>query len=326
MCDNVKSQNKVEKLNVILDTDIGNDVDDALAIDMLYKYIKHGRVNLLAISNVKSDPFAVPYLDIINRWYGYPKIPLVTIKPISNEKAKKKRFTQVVVELKENDKYVFKRKLASENQVAESVEGLREILSKQPDNSVVFISLGYLTNLSNLLSSLPDKHSALNGVDLIRKKVKFLSMMGGDFRGVERTEFNIRYDVSAAQNVFKKWPTDIYISPYELGSEILFPAKTIETQFKYVKHHPLVISYENYLKMPYDRQSWDLTSVLFAIEGDKYFKLSPRGNVEVIGKGKTMFTEDKVGKHIYLKTNKSQQEKILERLIEIVVEKPKKYQ
>ena len=32
---------------IILETDIGNDVDDALALDMLYKYLDAGDIDLL---------------------------------------------------------------------------------------------------------------------------------------------------------------------------------------------------------------------------------------------------------------------------------------
>ena len=34
---------------VIFDTDMGNDIDDALALDMLYKYMDAGKVDLLAV-------------------------------------------------------------------------------------------------------------------------------------------------------------------------------------------------------------------------------------------------------------------------------------
>ena len=35
---------------IILETDIGNDVDDALALDMLYKYLDAGDIDLLGIT------------------------------------------------------------------------------------------------------------------------------------------------------------------------------------------------------------------------------------------------------------------------------------
>ena len=35
--------------NIIFETDMGNDVDDALAIDMLYKYHSSGQINLMAV-------------------------------------------------------------------------------------------------------------------------------------------------------------------------------------------------------------------------------------------------------------------------------------
>ena len=44
---------------VIFDTDMGNDIDDALALDMLYKYADEGRIDLLAIP-VNKEGLAAP--------------------------------------------------------------------------------------------------------------------------------------------------------------------------------------------------------------------------------------------------------------------------
>ena len=37
------------KLNIIFETDIGNDVDDAMALDMIYKYLDQDRSWLISI-------------------------------------------------------------------------------------------------------------------------------------------------------------------------------------------------------------------------------------------------------------------------------------
>lgn len=48
-CENEKTAQS-DKLNIIFETDIGNDVDDAMALDMLYKYIDQDKINVLAIT------------------------------------------------------------------------------------------------------------------------------------------------------------------------------------------------------------------------------------------------------------------------------------
>ena len=61
---------------IILETDIGNDVDDALALDMLYKYLDAGDIDLLGITINKEGTYPAKYTDIMNTWYGYPQIPI----------------------------------------------------------------------------------------------------------------------------------------------------------------------------------------------------------------------------------------------------------
>jgi hypothetical protein len=51
---------------------MGNDIDDALALDMLYKYMDAGKVDLLAVCVNKEGYGPVEYVDMMNTWYGYP--------------------------------------------------------------------------------------------------------------------------------------------------------------------------------------------------------------------------------------------------------------
>ena len=57
-----------DALKVIFETDIGNDVDDALALDMLYKYGEWGQVDLLAVMINKDAPAPAEYMDIMNTY------------------------------------------------------------------------------------------------------------------------------------------------------------------------------------------------------------------------------------------------------------------
>ena len=66
--------------NVIIDTDLGNDVDDALAMDLAWKYVEDGRINLLGYCLSKGGTAPAEYADIVNTFYGYPDTPVGIIR------------------------------------------------------------------------------------------------------------------------------------------------------------------------------------------------------------------------------------------------------
>ena len=67
---------QARRLNIIYETDMGNDVDDALAIDMLYKYVRQGQIRLMAVMLNKEGEFPPQYIDLLNTWYGQRRIPI----------------------------------------------------------------------------------------------------------------------------------------------------------------------------------------------------------------------------------------------------------
>ena len=69
---------------IILETDMGNDVDDALALDMIYKYLDTGQIDLLGIMTNKDSKYSAEYLDVMNTWYGYPEITEPIAKPMQS--------------------------------------------------------------------------------------------------------------------------------------------------------------------------------------------------------------------------------------------------
>ncbi|MGV8878920.1 MAG: nucleoside hydrolase [Sphingobacteriaceae bacterium] len=295
------SQHQKPPSLVIFETDIGNDIDDILAMDMLYKYADEGSVKILAINSNKISPYSVRMIDGLNIWYGYPKIPTGKVAISGIDTAS--NYAKTVYDFKTNNKRVFKTAIR-EDQVPLATEIYRKVLSQQADHSVIIISTGFSTNLAKLLGSKADKYSKATGMELVTKKVKFLSVMAGNFEDPAFHEFNVEQDISDAQKIFSEWPTPVICSPFELGEKILYPASSIENDFKWTAHHPMVIGYENYLKMPYDRPTWDLTAVLYAVEGlSNYFDQSPTDKLSVNDQGATHFTADPAGLHRYLKAN-----------------------
>jgi Inosine-uridine nucleoside N-ribohydrolase len=321
-----KNQNADKKIKVIFETDLGNDVDDALALDMLYKYLENDTIDLLAVMINKNGIASAELLDIMNTWYGHTNIPIGIIRDGADCETDAINYAKAVCQMKDsNGNYIFKRTLNNYQNLPDAHTLYRKILSSQPDNSVKIISVGFSTNLSRLLNTTGDEYSKLSGRELIKKKVSLLSVMAGCMNDTSLHEYNVVKDIPAAKKVFNEWPTDVVVSPFEVGISITYPGKSIENDFKWAKYHPVIEAYKSYLPMPYDRPTWDLTSVLYAVENEGWFTLSPKGKIMVKDNGSTIFNQCKDGNIRYLITDQTQQNKIKNHFINLITSKPKKY-
>src|SRR5882672_2213197 len=65
---------------VIFDTDMGNDVDDALALAMLHALESRGECRLIAVTITKDNPWAAVYVDLVNTFYGRAHIPVGVVQ------------------------------------------------------------------------------------------------------------------------------------------------------------------------------------------------------------------------------------------------------
>ena len=315
---------KSAPMRVIFDTDLGNDVDDALAMDMLYKYMDQGRIRIIGIMTNKDTRYAPEFVDIFNTWYGYPKIPVGKISG-GVKQDDYVNYSEAVCKLTNGDgSPMFRRSLRNYDKLLPSHILYRKLLAAQPDNSVTVISVGFSTNLARLLDTPADKYSPLSGRELVAKKVRLLSVMGGDFIENPRAEFNIVNDIPSAQKVFAEWPSHIAVSPFAVGKAIKFPASAIENDFGWVNgHHPMVEAYLHYRPMPYDRPTWDLTSVLYAVFPDEgYFTVSEPGNVSVDDKGYTSFKPASDGRDVVLSVDSGQAARIRDYFVEFITSKP----
>lgn len=311
-----------DRLKVIFETDIGNDVDDALALDMLYKYVEWGQVDLLAVMINKDAPAPAEYMDIMNTWYGHTDIPVGIVRDGSDDPWG--QYAQKVVDLKNEDGTpMFARSRESYDDLPDAHILYRQILAKQPDASVVIATVGFSTNLARLLDTPADEYSPLTGKELVAKKVKLLSAMAGNISELEHHEYNVVKDLPAAIKVFAEWPTEIIVSPFEVGRAIKYPGESIENDFTWAPKHPMVEAYKAYLPMPYDRPTWDLTSVLYAVEGDSWFTMSEPGRIEITSEGSSVFTPCPDGNVRYMKVDDAQCAAILGRFKEVITSQPK---
>ena len=62
-CGQNSATQKKEPLRVIFDTDLGNDIDDVLALQMLLNYEQEGKIDLLGITLCKANPATIAFTD-----------------------------------------------------------------------------------------------------------------------------------------------------------------------------------------------------------------------------------------------------------------------
>ncbi|MCL5096453.1 MAG: nucleoside hydrolase, partial [Candidatus Omnitrophica bacterium] len=263
-------------VRIIFDTDIGNDVDDVMALAMLHALETRGDCRLLGVTITKPDPLAGPFVSVIDTFYGRPGIPIgFTHAELTNLPSP---FLSLA-EVKDGGEFRYPRTLRRSADAPEATALLRQLLSREPDRSVVIVQVGYFSNLAALLDTPPDNISPLSGRELVRQKVKLLSVMAGSFQPMGNNErfheFNVIQDLPASRKLAAEWPTSIVWSGFEIGIAVPFPAASIEHDFGYVTHHPVQEAYCLYNPPPHERPTWDLTAALYAVLPDRgYFGLS----------------------------------------------------
>jgi inosine-uridine nucleoside N-ribohydrolase len=312
-----------QPVRIIFDTDMGNDIDDALALAILHAFESRGEARLLAVTITKDNRWAAPYVDLVNTFYGRGGIPIGVVH--NGKTPQSNPMIQGPAERKRPDgSYVYPHKITDGSQAPEAVGLLRQVLAQQLDGSVVMVQTGFSTNLARLLDSPPDATSPLSGRDLAAKKVRLLVAMAGNYPAT-KPEFNVETDVPSASKLFAEWPTPMVVSGYEVGESLLFPATSIEHDFSYVPDHPVAEGYRLLMKMPYDRPTWDLTAALYAVWPDHgFFDLSSPGRITVLLDGETKFTPDPQGKQRYLIVTDAQKPRTLETMILLASQPPEK--
>lgn len=313
---------------LIFDTDLGNDCDDVMAMGVIHSLQSRGECELLAVTITKDNPLAAAFADVLNTFYGRGDVPIgVCSSGVTPEKGK----FNVLAEVHDGDRPRFDHDLVSGENAPSAVDVLRKTLAAADDGSVVIAQVGFSTNLANLLRSSGDKHSPLSGVELVKQKVRLLSIMAGAFTKIpndkgelyDHREYNVVKDLPSARYLAEHWPVPIVWSGFEIGLNLRYPHESIEKDFDYVDRHPVSEAYVLYNPPPHDRPTWDLTSVLQAVRPDRgYFDLSPRGTVSIDENGLTSMAVDENGRDRYLILRDDQKARATEALVQLTSQPP----
>lgn len=262
--------------NLILDTDIAEDCDDVGAVAVLHALANRGEVKILGMMVSMPVQYGAPALDAINTYYKRPNIPIGTLRNSSDANGAKN-----LLVYNKDLALRFPNNLKDARYAPNSVTLYRQLLAKSPDASVVIVTIGPVTNLYHLMRSPADNISGLNGMALVRKKVKRIVVAGGNLP--DGTSYNFRLAPEKTEYVINNWPTEIWFAPNELGGDVLTGREMMSKTTRTNPVHEAYRLYKNRYPTWQFRPSWDQMGVLVAVRGKAgLFKTHSSGRVRGI--------------------------------------------
>jgi inosine-uridine nucleoside N-ribohydrolase len=291
-CSNQAQKKADMPIKIIFDTDLGPDYDDVGALVFLHAMADSGKAEILATVSSNKHELVAPAIDVINTYFNRPGLEIGAPKSAGANMGSSQHWADSIV-----NKYP--HRISSTSEAADAVSVYRKILQSQPDNSVTVVTVGFLTNLGNLLKSQPDKISDLPGDELVRKKVTRLVSMAGWFP--EGREFNVFIDSASSKYVFENWPGEIIFTGFEIGKNIFTGLRLIQSP---VQNSPVKDVFRISIPLSEEdrngRMSWDETAVLIAVYGTEGFFDTKRGTITIFPNGSNSWKDDPKGKHQYV--------------------------
>ncbi len=283
---------------IILDTDIGADCDDAVAIGLLMELEAQGVCCVEGITTSTTREGATEAIEAILSYYGRKKklgrmhTPMLACDSIDNYAA------------------AMKAQYGGTEIKTDSVELMRHILTDTEDR-ITLIVIGPLSNIANLLKSQGDDISPLSGMTLVAERVECIYIMGGSFTQYDASgmpveeaviqEWNIVQDIASATYVMEYCPCEMVLCPFEAGNRVFTNMRNGYNPIWYAMKcfAGNRITADN---PHFRRESWDPVTCLAATQDcSAYFSLSDRGSVTVEQDGTTLFRKDSTGKTRFLK-------------------------
>jgi inosine-uridine nucleoside N-ribohydrolase len=254
----------------------------------LHSFSDQGRADILAtIASTRYEGVAA-VLNVFNTYFKRPDIPIGV--PGNNGLLLKdwQHWTDTLL-------LNYPHKINSNQEVMKAVDLYRKLLSSAEDTSITIITVGFFTNIADLLKSGPDKYSNLPGAALVAKKVKGLFSMAGRFPSGK--EFNVDRDPSASMYVFNNWSRPLYLSGFEIGEKIITGIPLVKNTG--IQNSPVKDVFRICTSLSkedeYGRKSWDQTALLIALDDlHKYYSLE-EGRIVVAPDGSNTWNANAKG-------------------------------
>ncbi|KAK4120038.1 inosine/uridine-preferring nucleoside hydrolase [Parathielavia appendiculata] len=252
------------KKNLIIDTDLFSDVDDAGALLLA---ATSSDVNLLAVNINYPSSYSALAASAILSHYGKGHVPIGIQRPLTNATF----FDRYYFDLGEYASKVAYHYSGGSLPWGHAEEAwgpvalYRRVLAEAEDGSVTVASIGFLNNLSALFNSTADAFSPLPGRALVSLKVSELVIMGGSYPSGGPSWNFFGSNASLAAHVINTWdgPGRMVFLGDDVGKFVLTGGPLMAEGPKedpvrrayiwYGYHHP--------------RPLWDPLAVWYAIRG-----------------------------------------------------------
>jgi hypothetical protein len=263
--------------DLIIDTDLSIDVDDVGMLCAAHALQDLGEARILAVLHDSHVTYGIGAVSVINRYFGRDGIPLGAYTgPVGapGPRSAHPSFTnqgqgwyaQTLVER-------FPSKVRKISDVPPALSVFRSTLEAASDASVTVVAVGFLTNVLDLLRSP-------GGVELVQRKVKRMTIMGGIRRcpgpdaGCPPAEWNLAgcggsvnpwekdgcgdFDTLGAisSEAMRLWPTSVPVvwTSWEMGT----PMRTGAAMFRShaTATSPCGVAYQLFCDTMNSREPW----------------------------------------------------------------------
>lgn len=285
---------------LIIDTDMGFDVDDVGAVCAAHALEQSGEARILAIVHDTGYAKGIGAVSAINHFYGRDDIELGAWKGQFGKYGDQNQ-----------NKYVsdlinyYAGPVTHYDQVPHCAETYRKVLAAQPDNSVKIASIGMTTCLSDLMSSSADKYSNLDGPALVGKKVKEIVWMDGMYNFGCAEALNSAWlgpdeDChGSAANAVNNVPSNVKQIFSGVGGNIISGGRLSTCAGD---ENPCRKAFMNWAGYGNGRSSWDPLATVMAVRGAANTKLretDSSGDMSVDGEGREYWNSgDKPQTHV----------------------------
>lgn len=274
--------------NFILGTDWWTDCDDAVALRVLLRAHKEGKINLAAIGINAAMEYSAASVDGFLNLEGVENIPVgidLEATDYGGNPRYQKRLSESALRYKKNE------------DAEDAVRLYRRILAES-EGKVEIIEIGFMQVIAAVIESGADDISPKTGMELFREKVSKVWLMAGKWDeegGWENNFARTERTAKASAILCEKCPVPMTFLGFEIGEMVITGGNVPKTDFlgKVLDDHG---SYKG-------RCSWDPMTALLAITGDE----EAAGYKAVCGKarvdgttGRNYFTEAANGPHKYV--------------------------
>lgn len=198
---------------IVLDTDIGGDIDDAFALALV---LSSPELDLRAVTTVSGDTKARARIAAKMLWVaGNREVPVAAGAPGSKMDISQAAWADG---------------FTSTSMVNDSAVDLMKKEIERGHGETVLVAIGPLTNIAELLRKYPD----------VRGRIKGIVLMGGSIaRGYypnsgPTSEYNIAADVPASQAVFSSG-VPITMAPLDVTARLQIEGDNLQTVFAHSK-------------------------------------------------------------------------------------------